>query len=69
MVWYKSVGKIVAGPDQGRRQTEHLGYFDPTPVGEVDAALAYDAAACAAGRPESANFEPVDSPPLPGAAG
>jgi hypothetical protein len=36
---------------------EALGNFEGTARGEVDAALAYDAAARAAGRPESANFQ------------
>jgi hypothetical protein len=39
-----------------------LGTFEGTARGEVDAALAYDAAARAAGRPETANF---DSGPAP----
>ena len=38
---------------------KHLGCFEATARGEVDAALAYDAAARAAGRPEKANFEPT----------
>jgi hypothetical protein len=39
----------------------HLGYFEANARGEVDAALAFDAAARAAGRPEAANFEPIDT--------
>ena len=41
---------------------KRLGTFEGTARGEVDAALAFDIAARAAGRPEAANFEP------PGAA-
>jgi hypothetical protein len=36
---------------------KHLGLFEATARGEVDAALAYDAAAHTAGRPGKANFE------------
>jgi hypothetical protein len=43
-------------------KSKSLGYFEATARGEVDAALAYDSAARAAGRPEKANFE------TPGAA-
>jgi hypothetical protein len=44
-------------------KTEHLGSFEPTPAGEVSAALAYDEVAWGIGRgPKSANFEPVDAP-------
>ena len=39
------------------KKSKPLGYFEGTARGEVDAALAYDAAARAAGRPEKANFE------------
>ena len=38
-------------------KSKHLGYFEATARGEVDAALAHDAAARAEGRPEKANFE------------
>jgi hypothetical protein len=38
-------------------KNNHLGYFDGTARGEVDAALAYDVAARFEGRPEKANFE------------
>jgi hypothetical protein len=41
-----------------------LGTFEATSSGEVDAALAYDAAARVAGRPEAANFE-IDSANAP----
>jgi hypothetical protein len=41
-----------------------LGTFEATSSGEVDAALAYDAAARAADRPEAANFE-IDSANAP----
>jgi hypothetical protein len=36
---------------------KHLGFFEATTSGEVDAALAYDAVARAAGRPKAANFQ------------
>jgi hypothetical protein len=44
-----------------------LGSFAATARGEVDAALAYDAAARAAGRPAGANFDPgsAAAPPTP----
>jgi hypothetical protein len=38
-------------------KSSHLGCFEATARGEVDAALVYDAAVRAAGRPEKANFE------------
>ena len=38
-------------------QKKFLGYFEGTTRGEVDAALAYDRATRAVGRPEKANFE------------
>jgi hypothetical protein len=66
VTWYKSNGEWKAQITVDRKK-EHLGYFEPTPAGEVGAALAYDARAREAGRPKSANFEPVDAPPLPGA--
>jgi hypothetical protein len=40
-------------------EVKHLGLFEATARGEADAALAYDAAVRAAGRPEKANFDPV----------
>jgi hypothetical protein len=43
---------------------KHLGTFEGTARGEVDAALAHDAAARAAGRPEKANFEPMPQQPV-----
>jgi hypothetical protein len=39
---------------------KHLGSFEGSARGQVAAALAYDAAVWAAGRPEKANFEPAD---------
>jgi hypothetical protein len=66
--WHKPQGKWQVHIRVDRKN-EHLGYFEPTPAGEVGAALAYDARAREAGRPKSANFEPVDAPPLLGAAG
>jgi hypothetical protein len=54
--WYKCDGKWRADIKVDGK-TEHLGRFEPTPAGEVDAAMAYDAMARAVGRPESANFE------------
>ena len=43
---------------------KHLGLFEPSARGEVDAALAHDAAARAAGKPEKANFlQPVRALP------
>jgi hypothetical protein len=66
--WHKPLGKWLAQITVDRKK-ENLGYFEPTPAGEVGAALAYDARAREAGRPKSANFEPVDAPPLPGAVG
>jgi hypothetical protein len=65
--WAKAKGKWKAEIKIDGK-TEYLGSFEPTPAGEIDAALAYDSAARAVGRrPKSANFEPVDAPPLPGA--
>jgi hypothetical protein len=46
--WFAQI--VVVG------EVKHLGHFEPSARGEVDAALAYDAAARAAGRPEMANF-------------
>ena len=46
-------------------KNKHLGLFEAPARGEVDAALAYDAAVRAAGRPETANFEPVLRGALP----
>jgi hypothetical protein len=66
--WDKPKGKWKAQINVDRK-LENLGYFEPTPAGEVGAALAYDARAREVGRPKSANFEPVDAPPLPGVAG
>ena len=66
--WHKPQGKWQARISVDRK-LENLGYFEPTPAGEVGAALAYDARARAVGRPKKANFEPVDAPPLPGATG
>jgi hypothetical protein len=45
----------------GKQKT--LGYFEATARGEVDAAMAYDVAARAAGRPEKANFKQADVEP------
>jgi hypothetical protein len=61
--WVKAKGKWTASIRVDRK-IDHLGYIEPTPAGEVDAALAYDAAARAVGRPKSASFEPVGVPPL-----
>ena len=36
---------------------KHLGFFEATTSGEVDATLAYDAVARVAGRPKAANFQ------------
>jgi hypothetical protein len=66
--WDKPLGKWQARIRVDRK-TDNLGYFGPTPAGEVGAAVAYDARAREIERPKSANFEPVDAPPLPGAAG
>jgi hypothetical protein len=46
--WFAQI--VVVG------KVKHLGYFEATARGKVDAALAYDAAARAAGRPERTNF-------------
>jgi hypothetical protein len=68
VTWHKPLGQWLASVKVNRKN-ENLGYFEPTPAGEVVAALAYDARARDIGRPKSANFEPVDAPPLLGAVG
>jgi hypothetical protein len=56
VTWHKTNRKWTAQiMVDGKSQS--LGYFEATARGEADAALAYDAAARAAGRPEKANFE------------
>jgi hypothetical protein len=54
--WRKAKGKwqVTHVHISVDRKNEHLGYFEPTPAGEVGAALAYDAAARKVGRPKSA---------------
>ena len=54
--WDKTSSKWRAKIESDGKQ-KSLGYFEATARGEVDAALAFDAAARAAGRPEKANFE------------
>ena len=61
VTWNKAAGQLWANIKVDRK-TENLGFFEPTPAGEVDAALAYDARERAAGRPGNPNFEPVDAP-------
>jgi hypothetical protein len=62
VTWDKSNGEWKAKIAVDRK-TENLGSFEPTPAGEVSAALAYDEVAWGIGRgPKSANFEPVDAP-------
>jgi hypothetical protein len=56
VTWYKTRSKWKADITVDG-EAKHLGYFEATARGEVDAALAFDAAARAAGRPETANFE------------
>jgi hypothetical protein len=45
-------------------KSKHLGCFEATARGEVDAVLAFDAATRAAGRPENANFKAAEPPSL-----
>jgi hypothetical protein len=56
--WEKAERKWRASISIGGK-TKRLGLFEATARGEVDAVLAYDAAARAAGRPKVANFEPM----------
>jgi hypothetical protein len=56
--WHKHSSKWCAQFTVGGKQI-FLGCFEATARGEVDAALAYDAAARAAARPQQANFEPI----------
>ena len=63
MSWHKPLSKWLADIRVDGK-TEHLGLFNPTPAGEVSAALADNARARAIRRRlKSANFEPVDTPP------
>jgi hypothetical protein len=56
VTWQKAKRKWESGISVGGKK-KHLGYFEATAGGVVDATLAYDAAARAAGRPDIANFE------------
>ena len=64
MAWFKGTSKWHAQIRVDGKK-KHLGFFEATARGKVDAALAYDAAVRAAGRPETANFEPVLRGALP----
>jgi hypothetical protein len=60
VTWYKRDRKWTAQITvDGKNQA--LGHFEATARGEVDAALAYDVAARAAGRPKKANFGAANS--------
>jgi hypothetical protein len=64
--WHKATRKWQASISIDKK-CKSLGYFEATARGEVDAALAFDVAVRAAGRPEKANFEPGGGEPESGA--